>query len=92
MKQKKYKSGIKSIQKEIELSLITELKAITDKLGDGTKKLTKKIEQGSKKLAKKLSKEIKVVRPAVEATETKPEKASPAKKAPAKAAKEVKTT
>lgn len=54
------KAEIKKIQKEIEISLISKLKTITGKLGEGTDKLEKEIEKGSKKLAKKVVKELKV--------------------------------
>ncbi|MDB5010049.1 MAG: hypothetical protein JWQ06_838 [Mucilaginibacter sp.] len=71
MKKKNSKSEIKLVKKQIETSLVTQLKNVTEKLGEGTKKLSKKIEKGSKKLAKKIAKEVKLTQPTV-AKDTKP--------------------
>lgn len=91
------KEAKKNAQKAIQLSLITQLKEITSKFGEGSKKLEKKIAKEAKKLAKKLAKDIKIEAVLVK-TEEKPKvaeapKADPkvktvavpvAKKAPAK--------
>ena len=74
----KVKAETRKIEKEIETGLISELKTMTAKLGEGTAKLTKKIGKGSKKLAKKIAKELKPVQP--EKTEkTKTDVAEPEK-------------
>lgn len=69
MKKKKLKSLVKSarntVRKDIQLNLVTELKKITDSLGQDSKKLNKEIEKGSKQLAKKLSKDIKISKSAI---------------------------
>lgn len=54
------KEAKKNAQKAIQLSLITQLKEITSKFGEGSKKLEKRIAKEAKKLAKKLAKDIKI--------------------------------
>lgn len=100
MKKKKEKSlektTIKTAQRVIKISLITELEDLAGKLGQTSKKMNKEIEKGSKKLAKKLARKFKV-NPAmyeadtvensssskepVEAAEPKVKKTAPSKKA-----------
>jgi len=64
MKKSKLKSLVKSARKtarkDIRISLVTELKEIAGKFGQGSKKLTRDIEKGSKQLAKKIAKDIKI--------------------------------
>ena len=60
------KTARKAAQENIEVSLVTELKQVTGKLGQESKKLTKEIEKGSKQLAKKLAKELNIAAPAAE--------------------------
>jgi len=54
------KEAKKNAQKAIEQNLVTQLKEITSKFGEGSKKLEKKIAKEAKKLAKKLAKDIKI--------------------------------
>ncbi|HEY0177030.1 MAG TPA: hypothetical protein VGC08_11675 [Pedobacter sp.] len=59
------KSARKTAKKDIKLNLISELKEIAGKFGQGSKKLERDIEKGSKQLAKKLSKDIKIDKSAI---------------------------
>lgn len=75
------KEAKKNAQKAIQLSLITQLKEITSKFGEGSKKLEKKIAKEAKKLAKKLAKDIKIEAVLVK-TEEKPKVAETPKATP----------
>lgn len=75
------KEAKKNAQKAIQLSLVTQLKEITAKFGEGSKKLEKRIAKEAKKLAKKLAKDIKVEAILVK-TEGKPKVAETPKEAP----------
>jgi L-fucose isomerase-like protein len=83
------KEAKKNAQKAIQQNLVTQLKEITAKFGEGSKKLEKKIAKEAKKLAKKLAKDIKIEAVLVK-TEEKPNVAEVPKVAP-KAAPKVKT-
>ncbi|MBB5394639.1 MULTISPECIES: hypothetical protein [unclassified Mucilaginibacter] len=54
------KEAKKAAQKAIQLSLVTHLKEITARFGEGSKKLDKQVEKEAKKLSKKFAKHIKV--------------------------------
>jgi hypothetical protein len=75
------KEAKKNAQKAIQLSLVTQLKEITAKFGEGSKKLEKRIVKEAKKLAKKLAKDIRVEAVLVK-TEEKPKVAEASKVAP----------
>ncbi|QDW25522.1 hypothetical protein FFJ24_012125 [Pedobacter sp. KBS0701] len=62
MKKQKLKSLVKktrnTAKKNITSNLVTELKAVADKLVPGSKKIDKEIKKDAKGLAKKIAKEI----------------------------------
>lgn len=53
------KEARKSAKKDIEQSVITQVKELTATLAPNTKKLEREIVKGAKQLAKKLAKELK---------------------------------
>jgi hypothetical protein len=67
---KRTNSTKKTLRKDIELRLISQLKELTGQLGQGSKKITKEIEKGAKKLAKNVSREFKLLEPAEPMRET----------------------
>lgn len=54
------KSARKTTKENIRLSVLTQLKDTTAKLGLTSKKINKEIEKSAKQLAKKLSAEVKI--------------------------------
>ena len=96
MKKTETKSGPvsekKTLRKDLESSIINDLKIISSTLGTGSNKLGKKITKEAAKIAKKLAKEITPhkkdnVTPVMDATkiaEVKEDIKSPAKATPAK--------
>ena len=69
MKKGKLKSLVasarKAAKKDIELSIVSELNEVAEKLGQDSKKVKKKIAKGARKLAKQLSKALKIDKTAV---------------------------
>jgi hypothetical protein len=86
MKKTDLKSVKKTVEDDIKLSLIKELKSLTSKFGDASAKLEKEISKGAKKLAKKISREIKIEEEAVPVgvPETKVAKNAPVNNLPKK--------
>ena len=54
------KMAKKQIQKSFRLSLVNQLKELTNKFGQGSTKMSRLIDKGSDQLAKKLVKKIKI--------------------------------
>ena len=54
------KMAKKQIRKSFRLSLVSQLKELTNKFGQGSTKMSRLIDKGSDQLAKKLVKKIKI--------------------------------